>query len=366
MAPLADHRLPLRAMRRAVPGASSACCANTLARRDCPTRLPPLLITSYELEKRDPWLFKSDRAKVENLYTNSIVVLDVRTGALRWTAQLVPSDYHDWDLTHASPLFRTAVGNRRRDLVATVGKDGLLRVLDRGAGERLYEVPVPTRENTDAAVTTTGVHACPGALGGVEWNGPAYSPVADLLYVNGVDWCTTLWRPIPSDTSLARITWAGERSGTPSPRPADGSRRLTPRPERCAGATSRPRRSWRRSRPLLGVSCSPANSRAISSCLTRARARCSTASTPAARWTGGLSRMRWRGNSTWPRCPADHRVSGWASTPGRRRLSYSRYPDSRRNPTPRQREEARVGEGLCATVCRSLTLDPQIRPIVSR
>jgi alcohol dehydrogenase (cytochrome c) len=124
-----------------------------------------------------------------SLYTNSIVVLDARSGALRWTTQLVPSDYHDWDVTHASPLFRAAVANRRRDLVATVGKDGLLRVLDRDTRERLYEVPVTTRENTDAPVTTSGVHACPGSLGGVQWNGPAYNPLTNLLYVNAVDWC---------------------------------------------------------------------------------------------------------------------------------------------------------------------------------
>lgn len=126
-----------------------------------------------------------------SLYTNSIVVLDARTGAPRWAAQLVPSDHHDWDLTHASPLFQTAVGNRHRDLVATVGKDGVLRVLDRGTGERLYDLPVTTRENTDAPVTTGGVHACPGGSGGVQWNGPAYSPLTNLLYVNAVDWCAT-------------------------------------------------------------------------------------------------------------------------------------------------------------------------------
>jgi alcohol dehydrogenase (cytochrome c) len=132
-----------------------------------------------------------------SLYANSIVVLDARSGALRWTTQLVPSDYHDWDVTHASPLFRTAVANRRRDLVATVGKDGVLRVLDRDTRERLYEVPVTTRENTDAPVTTSGVHACPGSLGGVQWNGPAYNPLTNLLYVNAVDWCATF---IAADT----------------------------------------------------------------------------------------------------------------------------------------------------------------------
>jgi alcohol dehydrogenase (cytochrome c) len=148
-----------------------------------------------------------------SLHTNSIVVLDARSGMPRWTAQLVPSDYHDWDLTHAGPLFRTLVGDRRRDLVVAVGKDGLLRVLDRGTGERLYEVPVTRRENTDAPVTTGGVHACPGALGGVEWNGPAYNPLTNLLYVGAVDWCSTFIaadtvRYVPGQLYLGgRVMW---------------------------------------------------------------------------------------------------------------------------------------------------------------
>jgi alcohol dehydrogenase (cytochrome c) len=148
-----------------------------------------------------------------SLHTNSIVALDARSGALRWTQQLVPSDYHDWDLTHASPLFGAMVANRSRDLVATVGKDGMLRVLDRRTGERVYEVPVTTRENTDAPVTTSGVHACPGASGGVQWNGPAYNPLTNLLYVNAVDWCATFVaddtvRYIPGQLYIGgRVVW---------------------------------------------------------------------------------------------------------------------------------------------------------------
>ncbi len=148
-----------------------------------------------------------------SLHTNSIVALDARSGLLRWTQQLVPSDYHDWDLTHASPLFGTMVANRSRDLVATVGKDGMLRVLDRRTGERVYEVPVTTRENTDAPVTTRGVHACPGASGGVQWKGPAYNPLTNLLYVNAVDWCATFVaddtvRYIPGQMYIGgRVVW---------------------------------------------------------------------------------------------------------------------------------------------------------------
>jgi alcohol dehydrogenase (cytochrome c) len=127
----------------------------------------------------------------KNLYTNAVVALDVRTGALRWYDQLVPSDFHDWDLTQVSPLIRTSVGGRDRNLLVTAGKDGLLTALDRDTHERLYQTPVTTRENTEAPLTREGVRACPGILGGVEWNGPAWLPSTNLLYVPAVDWCTT-------------------------------------------------------------------------------------------------------------------------------------------------------------------------------
>ncbi len=126
-----------------------------------------------------------------NLYTNSLVALDVRTGELRWYEQLVPNDAHDWDLTQVSPLFGTIVNGQRRDVVATVGKDGVLRLLDRESHERLWETPITTQENVDVPLDEKGVRVCPGLLGGVLWNGPAYSPRTNALYVPVVDWCTT-------------------------------------------------------------------------------------------------------------------------------------------------------------------------------
>jgi len=127
----------------------------------------------------------------DNLYTNSIVCLDVRTGKRRWHRQLVPNDSHDWDLTHASPLLRTTIDGRERRLVATVGKDGILRTLDRDSHETLYETPVTTIENADVPITTEPTRACPGVLGGAEWSDPAFNPATNLIYVPAVDWCTT-------------------------------------------------------------------------------------------------------------------------------------------------------------------------------
>lgn len=127
----------------------------------------------------------------ENLYTNSMVVLDARTGKLRWYNQLVPNDSHDWDLTHASPLINPTINGTARSLVVTAGKDGFLRPIDRHTRQIVYATPVTTIENADTPVTTKPIHACPGVLGGVQWSGPAYHPGANMLYVPAVDWCST-------------------------------------------------------------------------------------------------------------------------------------------------------------------------------
>jgi alcohol dehydrogenase (cytochrome c) len=124
-----------------------------------------------------------------NLYTNSLIALDVRTGKLKWHYQVVPHDTHDWDLTQASPLFTATVNGKIRKLVATVGKSGVLHVLDRDTHEKMYAVPVSNQSNTDVPLTPQGVQVCPGIQGGVLWNGPAFNPRTNTLYVNSVEWC---------------------------------------------------------------------------------------------------------------------------------------------------------------------------------
>ncbi len=135
-----------------------------------------------------PDFFASHRPGT-NLYTNSVVVLDVRSGKLLWHKQTVPHDTHDWDMPVASPLFSAAVGGAKRDLVTLGAKDGLLRLVDRNSREQLYSVPVTTRSNADVDPTEDGVYTCPGLAGGVEWSTPAYNPKLDLMVVPAVDWC---------------------------------------------------------------------------------------------------------------------------------------------------------------------------------
>ena len=147
-----------------------------------------------------------------NLYTNSLVVLDARTGKLVWHYQAVPHDLHDWDLTQVSPLFTAEVNGRARRLVSVVGKDGLLHALDRESREHVYEVAVTRRENVDLPPTPEGVRACPGSLGGVQWNGPAFSPITGLLYVNAIDWCT-VFKQGPAPKWVATVPYTGLANG---------------------------------------------------------------------------------------------------------------------------------------------------------
>ena len=142
----------------------------------------------------------------DNLYTCSMIALDVNTGKLRWHFQAVPHDTHDWDLTQVSPLFTTKVRGVQRELIAVAGKDGLLRVLDRDSHTLLYSVPFTRRENVDVPVTADPVHVFPGGLGGEEWSGPAYNHITDMLYVpsveNGCTYVKAKEAPVPDGKDL--------------------------------------------------------------------------------------------------------------------------------------------------------------------
>jgi alcohol dehydrogenase (cytochrome c) len=121
-----------------------------------------------------------------NLYTNAVVVLDAATGKLKWFYQLDPNDGFDWDLGAAPMLYQDGRGQNR---VALGSKDGHVYVLDRQTHKLLFKTEVTTVSVGDAKPTLKGTRVCPGALGGVEWNGPAYAPPLNMIYVGAVDWC---------------------------------------------------------------------------------------------------------------------------------------------------------------------------------
>lgn len=129
--------------------------------------------------------FDNDVRPGTNLFTDSVVALDARTGHLKWWYQLRAFDDRDWD-TAVVGAFDTVDGSH---LAAATGKDGILHVVDRASGKRRFTTSLVS-QYTDLTTTIpggAGIRLCP--IAAVQWNGPAYSPDTNLIYMNGIDWC---------------------------------------------------------------------------------------------------------------------------------------------------------------------------------
>ncbi len=82
----------------------------------------------------------------DNLYGNSLVALNARTGERLWHQQLVHHDLWDYDLPQAPKLLTLQVDGREIEAVAQATKHGFLFVFDRHTGEPVWPIeerPVP-------------------------------------------------------------------------------------------------------------------------------------------------------------------------------------------------------------------------------
>ena len=96
-------------------------------------------------------MFGGEARKGDNLYTASILALDVRTGELRWHYQVVHHDLWDADIAIAPLLYDAAVDGQPRKALAALRADGYFFLLDRETGEPIH--PVEERPVTQQAAT---------------------------------------------------------------------------------------------------------------------------------------------------------------------------------------------------------------------
>ncbi len=93
-------------------------------------------------------LYGADRVG-NDLFGNSLLALDARTGKLRWHFQVVHHDLWDYDLTASPKLLTVKHDGRSVDVVAQAGKTGFLYVFERTTGKPLWPIeerPVPKSE----------------------------------------------------------------------------------------------------------------------------------------------------------------------------------------------------------------------------
>ena len=168
----------------------------------------------------------------DNLYTNSLVSLDLDTGKYVCHFQYIPHDV--WDLDAASPPVLVDVkGKDGRTIPGVIhaGKTGHIYVHDRKDCSliRFSEAMVP-QENMWVLPTKEGVRMLPGANGGVEWSPIATDPGQGLAYAinlhqpmtyrvestpypNGKLWLGGAFTAIPGEAQWGNITAVDYNTG---------------------------------------------------------------------------------------------------------------------------------------------------------
>jgi glucose dehydrogenase len=125
----------------------------------------------------------------DNLYTTSLVALEIATGKRRWHYQQVPHDIWGYDVASPAVLFDFERDGKRTPAVAQASKLGWLYIHDRETGELLLKSDafVP-QQNMFMRPSSEGTRISPGVIGGVNWSPMALDQTAGLAYVAAIHW----------------------------------------------------------------------------------------------------------------------------------------------------------------------------------
>jgi len=154
----------------------------------------------------------------DNLYTNSVVALDIDTGKLVWYFQYLPNDSWDWDEIGVHMLYDANINGETRKVVGHFARNGFFYALDRANGSFIkggqytnelnwtkgldpktgkpleYDPSLAVQRYVPAARPLRGdpmSRACPTWHGGVAHQPAAFNPVKNIAYGVGAEGCFT-------------------------------------------------------------------------------------------------------------------------------------------------------------------------------
>ena len=96
--------------------------------------------------------FNGDNRDGDNLYSDSILALDVKTGKLKWYFQFTPHDIHDWDAEEPAVLVDSNWQGQPRKLLLQANRNGFFYVFDRTNGQLLLAKPFLKKLNWAEAI----------------------------------------------------------------------------------------------------------------------------------------------------------------------------------------------------------------------
>jgi alcohol dehydrogenase (cytochrome c) len=165
---------------------------------------PVLNLTYWGTAQAKPWMTLTRGTEDDALYSSSTLAVDVDTGKLKWHFQHAPAEALDLDVVFE----RILVDSGGRNLVLTIGKDGILWKLDRRTGEYLGHKETVFQNVWVSFDPKTGkpryrddilhedlgkaVDSCPTSAGGHNWPAASYHPPTNLLVTPLVQACQVM------------------------------------------------------------------------------------------------------------------------------------------------------------------------------
>ncbi len=168
----------------------------------------------------------------DNLYTNSLVSLELDTGKYVCHLQYIAHDV--WDLDAVSPVVLVDVADKSGNTIPGVihaGKTGHIYVHDRKDCSLIrFSDAMVAQENMWTLPTKEGARMLPGANGGVEWSPIATNPQAHMAYAinlhqpmtyqvesspypGGKLWLGGAFKVIPTEESFGNVTAVDYNTG---------------------------------------------------------------------------------------------------------------------------------------------------------
>lgn len=140
--------------------------------------------------------FQANARPGDNLYSNSVVAVEAKTGRLRWYYQFTPADERDWDANQQPILAEIDWRGRKRSVVLWANRNAFFYGLDRATGEFLFAKPFVKQtwnEGFDpkgrpsisggARPSATGTVVWPAIMAATNWWPPSYDASRQLVYV---------------------------------------------------------------------------------------------------------------------------------------------------------------------------------------
>ncbi len=185
-----------------------------------------------------PWM--PDTRPGDNLYTSSVLAIDVTTGAIKGHHQYHWNDAWDWDEVSAPLLIDYERNGKKVKGLVHAGRNGYLWWLSRGDGdigfveaENYVEQTVfdkidektgrPSYNQDKVPLLDKTVKFCPSLWGGKDWPPEAYNPKTGLLYIpSHINLCSEyggagkldklkpgeLWLSVPVDVVFASLRFS--------------------------------------------------------------------------------------------------------------------------------------------------------------